>query len=222
MIVIESYAMIGPREFIQFGSMQDTSTDIDLIEGAIEIVIGDCVLLDTRTWDYLYPLWAYLADSVSTLRATGVGSFGFPDQPIRVEFEKAPKRGLRVAVSGDGETRTAVANECEFLQALRSRGSDFFGNLSTHFPAERSLIEISWKKLLRDPVDSLLIDIPWEERVGEMQSSAFRQAERVAGRRMSATQRERLISDVAGRRLSFGELVSRAEFVLCGAQSGNS
>ncbi|NMO33546.1 hypothetical protein HG826_08080 [Streptomyces sp. GMY01] len=222
MIVVESYAMIRPREFIQFEPMQDIATEIDLIEGAVEIAIGDCVLVDTRLWDYLYPLWAYLADSVSTLRATGAGSFRFPDQPIQVEFERAPKGGLQVTVSGDGETRRAIANESEFLQALRSRGSDFFSKLSNGFPVERALIERNWKKLLRDPVDSLLADAPWEERVGEVQSSAFRQAERVVGRCMNAVQREQLISDVAGRRLSFGELVSRAERELCGAQPGRS
>lgn len=222
MIVVESYAMIRPHEFTRFESVQDTSTEVDLIEGAVEIAIGDCVLVDTRLWDYLYPLWAYLAGSVSTLRATGASSFRFPDQPIQVEFDRAPKGALQITVSGDGETRRAIANESEFLQALRSRGSDFFSKLSTQFPAERDLIERSWKKLLHDPVDSSLADIPWEERVDERQSSAFRQAERVAGRRMNTAQRERLISDVAGRRLSFGELVSRAERELLGAQPGSS
>lgn len=80
--------MIHPHEFIRFESVQDVSTEIDLIEGAVEIAIGDCVLIDTRLWDYLYPLWAYLSDSVSTLRVTGAGSFRFPDQPIQVEFDR--------------------------------------------------------------------------------------------------------------------------------------
>jgi hypothetical protein len=222
MIIVESYAMIRPREFLQFELMQNASTEIDLIEGAVEIAIGDCVLVDTQLWDYLYPLWAYLANSVSMLRATGAGPFRFPDQPVQVEFERVPKGGVQITVSGDGEVRGAIADESEFLQALRSRGSDFFSKLSTHFPAERALIENDWKKLLRDPVGSLLADIPWEKRVGERQSSAFRQAERVVGRRMNTAQRERLISDVAGRRLSYGELVSRAERELCGPQPGHS
>ncbi|WP_165986456.1 hypothetical protein [Streptomyces sp. YIM 98790] len=222
MIVVESYAMIRPREFIQFASMRDISTEIDLIEGAVEIAVGDCVLVDTRLWDYLYPLWAYLADSVSKLRATGAGSFRFPDQPIQVEFERRPEGGLQITVSGDGENRGVIAHESEFLQALRSRGSGFFSELSTHFPAERALIERSWKRLLRDPVGSLLADVPWEERVDKRQSSAFRQAERVVGRCMNTAQRERLISDVAGRRLSFGELFSRAERELRGGQPGRS
>ncbi|MFF5441074.1 hypothetical protein [Streptomyces achromogenes] len=217
MVIVESYVLIRPHEFIPFESMQETSTEIDLIEGAVELAIGDCVLVDTRLWDYLYPLWAYLADAVSTLRETGTGSFRFPDQPIQVEFERVSEAVLRITVSGGGATRRAVVNEYELLQALRSRGSDFFSKLSARFPAERATIERSWKKLLRDPVDSSLADIPWEARVGERQAAAFRQAERVAGRRMNAARRERLISDVAGRRLSFGELVSRAERELCDA-----
>lgn len=220
MIIVESYVAISPQEFIPFESMQDNSTGIDSIEGAVEIVVGDCVLLDARIWDYLYPLWAYLADSISTLRATGAGSFAFPDQPIRVKFERVSKGGLQITVSGDGESRQAIAKEPEFLQALRSRGSDFFSKLSTCFPAERVLIEHSRKKLLHDPADSTLAGIPWQERVDERQASAFRHAERVAGRRMNTPQRERLISDVAGRRLSFGELVSHAERELRGTQPG--
>ncbi|MEU2731039.1 hypothetical protein ABZ650_25310 [Streptomyces griseoviridis] len=56
MIIVESYAMIHPHEFIRFESVRDVSTEIDLIEGAVEIAVGDCVLIDTRLWDYLYPL----------------------------------------------------------------------------------------------------------------------------------------------------------------------
>ena len=220
MIIVESYVAISPHEFIPFESMQGNSTGIVSVEGAVEIVVGDCVLLDARLWDYLYPLWAYLAESISTLRATGTGSFAFPDQPIRVEFERVSNGGLQITVSGDGESRRAIAKEPEFLQAMRSRGSDFFSKLATCFPAERALIEHGMKKLLHDPADSMLAGIPWEERVDEMQASAFRHAERVAGRRMNTAQRERLISDVAGRRLSFGELASRAERELRGTQSG--
>ncbi|MFD7310065.1 hypothetical protein [Promicromonospora sp. NPDC059942] len=222
MIVVESYLMTGPGVFVSFESGQAHSKEADLIEGAIEIVIDDCVLIDVRLWDYVYPLWAYLADAVSRLRATGAGSFRFPDQPVQVDLERMAKGRVQVAVSGDGDKRKAVASEFELIQALRSRGSDFFGRVSTWFPAERSVIGNSWTKLMHDPAGASLADIRWEERVGRVQASAFSQAERMVGQRMSVVQRERLISDVAGRRLSFGELLSRAESALRCAPSGGS
>lgn len=55
------------------------------------------------------------------------------------------------------------------------------------------------------------IDRSSATRLDEIQVAAFRQAERTLGTRMRDTQREPLISEIAGRRLTYGELLSRAE-----------
>lgn len=78
------------------------------------------------------------------------------------------------------------------------------------FP-ERATIETARGLLLRDPEGSFLSDTRWERRLDESQVAAFRKAERTLGTRMRDTQRELLISEIAGRRLTYGKLVSRAE-----------
>ncbi|MGY3199693.1 hypothetical protein [Streptomyces sp. TE5632] len=207
MIVVESFIKTASGEFVPFGMADDVASDLDLVEGAIAITIGDAPLLGTRNWDYVFPLWAYMAAALGELRATGEGALRFPDQPVGLDLCRVAG-GVRLRVWGDGPDREAIVSELQFVQAVRARGKEFFGIAIARFPEERSLVERSLSCLLGDPPGMVLSDVRWEERLDRRQVAAFRHVERVSRYQFSPAERERIISRVAGTRATFEECVA--------------
>lgn len=204
MIRIANYLRVGPDDFVPFEMVDEVSAELDLVEGALEMVIDGRVVVDTRHWDYIFPLWAYLAEALCEFRATGVGSLRFPDQPIDIGLRRVPE-GVTVSVRGDGVDRAAVVSEPEFVQAVRARGANFFNAVLLLFPDAAAAVGLSLGRLLRDPEGLRLADVPWGKRLDSQQVAAFRHVERVMRRDMNPPERELLILKVAGRCSSFEE-----------------
>ncbi|GAU65934.1 putative hypothetical protein [Streptomyces sp. NBRC 110611] len=212
MITIETYCRTEAGEFLPFESMSDFSSEFDLIEGAVEITIDGQTLIGIQEWDYVFPLWAYITDMAAELGSVNSASLRFPDQPIRIDALRGPN-GIRLHLHGGALDRTVVANEAEFLEAVHGRGKSFFEGVISQFPTQLSVIA-TYRDKLEELHENSSHAVRWEERIGSQKVAAFREAERQAGRRLTPAERESLITEVAGCRIAFQDLVMRVIRVL--------
>ncbi|WP_043264127.1 hypothetical protein [Streptomyces sp. CT34] len=212
MIIIETYYRSDAGEFLPFESQKSFSEEFDLIEGAVEITVDGETLIGTQTWDYVFLLWAYLADMAKRLQSGDSASMRFPDQPIQLDALRT-SNGIRLHLHGGHLDRETVVDEAQFLEALCSRGSSFFGTVISKFPAGRESIGIYRNRLdaLRESSSRVA---HWEERVDGQKAAALQEAERRTGRRLTPEEREKVIFDVAGRRIAFQDVVARATTIL--------
>lgn len=134
MIEIMSYLRTPDGQFVQVGNIMKAPSDPRYIEGAIELSIDGAPILDKVMWDYVDQLWAYIADMVLALDRSGEASTYFPDQPIKLAFQKQGKSRVLVTLRINDETRTASIDSAELLSALREHGSAFFRKLSQLLP----------------------------------------------------------------------------------------
>ncbi|EHR62589.1 hypothetical protein [Saccharomonospora cyanea] len=206
MIVVQSHVRTASGSSSVARVFRVRSQNSAWSKGAIELTVDESLLLGTRHWDYVFPLWAYFADAMSRFRRHGEASFQFPDQPIEVDIERAAE-AVRLRVRGDGPDREAVTAEPRFVQAVRARGASFFRAAIGGCPNERHSIERSLTRLLEDPPGMALSDSPWERRLDVKHAAAFRHAERMIRRPFSPSERETLIEEVAGRRCSFEKCI---------------
>ncbi|MDT0443433.1 hypothetical protein [Streptomyces johnsoniae] len=213
MITVSSHLKGDSDGFIPWGSVDEVSGELDLTKGAIELAVNDEPIIDKRSWDYIFPMWVYLADAVSALCNSGEGAFWFPDQPLQLRLLREDGN-LNVVLSGKGVKREAMAGEIEFLEAVRARGLEFFEETCSIFPENRDSIRPILRRLGGGPLRVATRNAHWEERVSQQQAAAIRAAEQACGRRMNPCERDGLIVDIAGRSLIFQELFERATQVL--------
>lgn len=117
------------------------------IEGAIELTVNGVAVLDTTLWDDVDQLWAYIATMVETLSHADSAMTYFPDQPIEFAITRTGGRKVRVSARIGDEVRGAVADEDEFLSALRQAGPEFFTTMSRLVPANAPMYRNSIDKL---------------------------------------------------------------------------
>ena len=60
--------------------------DSSYIEGAIELKVGNRLLLTREMWDYIDSLWAYIINSLEELNHRKESTTYFPDQPIQISM----------------------------------------------------------------------------------------------------------------------------------------
>ena len=134
MIEVVSYLRTPDGQFVQVDDAVEAPVDPQYIEGAIEMSIDGIPILDKVMWDYVDQLWAYIADMVLALTQRGESSTYFPDQPIKLAFQKQGKSRVLVTLRINDETRTASIDSAELIKALREHGSAFFHKLSQLLP----------------------------------------------------------------------------------------
>lgn len=138
MIEIASYLRTADGQFVQVDQAVRAPVDPQYVEGAIELSIDGVPILDKAMWDYVDQLWAYIADMVNTLNQSGEASTFFPDQPIKLAFQKQGKSRVLVTLRINDTTRTASIDNAELVGALREHGSTFFLKLSQLLPGNSS------------------------------------------------------------------------------------
>ena len=134
MITVRSYVRLEDGAFQPIEEATTRPPDPDYVEGAIELTVNGTPIITTEEWDYVDQLWAYIANVLEELHATGTGSTDFPDQPIELVFER---QGGRVLVScriDEDDVRRASADEEELLVALREAGGRFFTRMAELVP----------------------------------------------------------------------------------------
>lgn len=133
MIEIETYLRGADGTFVRVEECRTPPADADYVEGAVRLAVNGVEIIGVKEWDYVDQLWAYIANMIPELTATGSASMYFPDQPIELTFRRD---GSRVLVSfrvGKSHRKASVPMS-ELLGALRSAGGNFFDAMSALLP----------------------------------------------------------------------------------------
>lgn len=133
MLTINTFIRLPHGSFVHVDSYGDRPADSDYVEGAIEIVADGVEIVGQREWDYVDQLWSYLADALERLRADGVASIYYPDQPIRIDFSVQGSRVL-ISSTGGGNARRVSVNRTEFDEVFNAAGRRFFDRISEIIP----------------------------------------------------------------------------------------
>ncbi|MFJ5234793.1 hypothetical protein ACIQBJ_33520 [Kitasatospora sp. NPDC088391] len=147
MIEIETFLRNKDGSFAQVGDHRARLFDPDYVEGAIRICIDGVEIVGLDEWDYVDQLWAYIADMVPLLKASGSASISFPDQPIDLSFRR---QGSLVIVSSEfgGSTKKVGITEGDFLSALKAAGVEFFDRMAEMIPENSPSYSVARKELL--------------------------------------------------------------------------
>ncbi|WPW23353.1 hypothetical protein [Streptomyces sp. HNS054] len=147
MIEIETYLRDLGGEFVKVDACTARPSDADYVEGAVRIAIHGVEIIGISEWDYVDQLWAYMASMVPQLSAAGYASTYFPDQPIELSFRRQGSQVLVSVKSGNG-VKDASASASDFVAALRSAGTVFFGKMSELLPENADAYLDSRRELL--------------------------------------------------------------------------
>ncbi|WP_205877920.1 hypothetical protein [Mycobacterium camsae] len=109
--------------------------DDNYIDGAIELTINGVSIVDRTMWDTIDDLWAYIANMIDDLCKFGRAQTLFPDQPIKLSFERTGKDQVRVTSYFGDIVKTAVVGEVELVSALTMAGVQFFREMMRINPA---------------------------------------------------------------------------------------
>lgn len=134
MIEVTSYLRGSDGQFTQVDAVTSSPPNHRYVEGAVELTIDGIPIIDTVMWDYVDQLWAYISDMVLSLQQKGQASTYFPDQPIKMMFQRHGGRRVLVTLEINGVTRKASADEGELVASLRKNGSAFFGKMIELIP----------------------------------------------------------------------------------------
>ncbi|MFC5746924.1 hypothetical protein [Actinomadura rugatobispora] len=134
MIEIKSYLQTRDGRLVEIGAASETLRDERYIDGALEMTVNGVRIIDVAMWDYIDQLWAYICTMAADLQATGEASTGFPDQALKLSFERQGRNRVLVTLTGTNVHRAASAAEDELVAALREAGSAFFTELARVLP----------------------------------------------------------------------------------------
>jgi hypothetical protein len=131
MIILRTLLRAEDGSFVPVEEVGVAPPDPRWVEGAIELVVHEKVILDQSLWDYVPEMWAYIARAADECDRTGYGSTYFPDQPVLFELRKADPHRTVVSVSASGlPRRAAAADSYDLFQALYHHGAEFFRRMS--------------------------------------------------------------------------------------------
>jgi len=131
MITITTYLRTPDETFELVETSTSSPADPDHIEGAIELVVDGTTVIGTEEWDDVDQLWAYIADMVEDLKAgEDLAETYFPDQPIRLAFERTDGEIL-ITAELDEEVRHALIAETDLITALETAARRFFEKMLT-------------------------------------------------------------------------------------------
>ncbi|MDH6122074.1 hypothetical protein ABH930_006334 [Kitasatospora sp. GAS204A] len=147
MISINSYIRRDANTFEPISLTQTAAANSAYIEGAIELSIDGTGIIGKEAWDYVDQLWSYIVDMATRLRCGQSASSYFPDQPLKLTFQKEPGGNIRVTLESDGTSRSAMASESLFYVELKKAGREFFEKFIELYPENRESYMDSLKEL---------------------------------------------------------------------------
>lgn len=134
------------RQGDQLISLKASEVDIDdpdYVEGAIIWRIGKEELLSAEHWDLVDQLWIYLVDGLPQYRESGEFSTFFPDQPLKIEFQRLDHGWTRVLVGSD---RHCVPSQL-FEESMLTGAREFFVEMKRLVPSKTSLWDAYIRKV---------------------------------------------------------------------------
>ncbi|MDP7702273.1 MULTISPECIES: hypothetical protein [unclassified Mycobacterium] len=136
------------KEFREICNDSDYMVQNDrYIDGAIELVIDGIAVVDRTMWDTIDDLWAYITNMIDDLRKSGRAQTLFPDQPIKLSFERTRNNQVRVTSYVGDVVTTAVAGEAELVSALIIAGIQFFSAMIRINPASSQSYQYQVERL---------------------------------------------------------------------------
>lgn len=124
-------------------TLDKSKLDYDYINGAINIVYKDKILLSFREWDLVDQLWYYFIEALIKLKTEKEVEFSFPDQPMLVKIEKKGIDYLIVNVNN----KVININYYDFITNMYTSAKLFFDNLLILFPENIYDIQLSFDKV---------------------------------------------------------------------------
>lgn len=144
MIKIKNYIKDGD-DFIPIEDFDGKVPDPEYVDSAMELIINGIPIITRAEWDYMIPLWAYIANGFEELAEKAEQSewtTSFPDQPIDLTF-RLDRKNNKIEVESTpsrGKIR-AKANLDEFVTAASEAGQEFFLRMAQIIPDERTEYE---------------------------------------------------------------------------------
>jgi hypothetical protein len=130
-ITVASYLRAPDGSFTPVARCRTAPSDPDYVDGAIELVVDGVAVIDQSMWDLVDQLWAYVVTMLHELREHGHAETYFPDQPLKLWFERIGGSRVLVASEPSSGPRKAVADEGEFIAALAAAAVEFFTAMQT-------------------------------------------------------------------------------------------
>ena len=129
MLEVISYIKNG-EEFTRIEDFEGLIDDPDYIEGAIEIITQDNILLSLNDWDYVDQMWCYLVDGLNAVKAWQEFSTCFPDHPTEITF--IPNKESRTVEFGVRAYEYVYSrlDYDEFMVVMIDAALNFFKNLN--------------------------------------------------------------------------------------------
>lgn len=144
MIKIKNYIKDGDK-FIPIEEFNGTVPDPEYVDSAMELIINGIPIITRAEWDYMIPLWAYIANGFEELAEKPEQSewtTSFPDQPIDLTFRLDRKNNkIEVESTPSRGKIKAKTNLNEFLAATSEAGERFFLKMAEIMPEERAEYE---------------------------------------------------------------------------------
>ncbi len=162
MIKVKNYIKDSDN-FIPVEEFDGTVPDPEYIDSAMELIINGTPVITRAEWDYMVPLWAYIANGFEELAEKSEWTTGFPDQSIDLTFRVDRQRNkidVKVFIPKSDllnlpqETRSAVTDFDEFLTVMSEAGQKFFLRMAEILPEERQGYEYEARRM-RDVVAAL-------------------------------------------------------------------
>ncbi len=129
MLQVISY-LKSDEKFINIQDFYGQIEDVDYIEGAIEIMTEDKILLSLYDWDYIDQMWCYIVEGLNTVKAGQKFSTYFPDHPTEFIFiPHKESQTVDICVKSHEDLCSRIDYD-EFMTVMIDEAVNFFENLS--------------------------------------------------------------------------------------------
>jgi len=128
--MIDTYFRIDGA-FVRVSEFSGSMPDSDYLEGAIVCTIDGRGLLGLEHWDLVDQLWAYIVNGLIVLDQENHFTCCFPDQALRLRFDKIGQDLVRVTVGDESHEVESAA----LRSVLKQGAMDFFSVMKAVHPA---------------------------------------------------------------------------------------
>lgn len=137
MLQIESFLRID-NTFITIKFFNGNLSDINYVEGAIEISCQGKKILTLEDWDLIDQLWGYFVTGLQKVSEGKKFETYFPDQPLKIAFEPDSNRQrVKIKVKEDKNFESFI-NYDEFMAVMADKGKFFFKRMIELSPSPKS------------------------------------------------------------------------------------
>lgn len=106
--------------------------DFYYINGAIELIYINQVLLDINLWDLVNQLWAYILNVIEQVVKLGEGETFFPDQPIKIQIKSISKDLVLYRLQANEKVEMLLPKKA-FFEVLLDGAEMFFKTMKECF-----------------------------------------------------------------------------------------